>query len=60
MNPAPWSLRGPGAFAAALFVLLLAFPFVGRAVLSSDGAEVLAETLGLFVTGRLEAPTTPP
>ena len=46
--------------AAVLFVLLLVFPFVGRAVLSSDGAEVLAETLGLFVTGRLEAPTPPP
>lgn len=52
--------RRRNAVAAALFVALLAFPFVGRAVLSSDGGEVLAETLGLFVTGRLEAPTTPP
>lgn len=60
MSVAPRPHRGPGALAAALFVLLLAFPFVGRAVLSSDGGEVLAETLGLFVTGRLEAPTTPP
>lgn len=46
--------------ALALTLLLLAGPFIGRAVVSSDGAEVLAETLGLFVTGRLEAPTTPP
>ncbi|MDP2959230.1 MAG: hypothetical protein Q8N53_22605, partial [Longimicrobiales bacterium] len=46
--------------AAALTLVLLAAPFIGRAVVSSDGAEVLAETLGLFVTGRLEAPTTPP
>jgi hypothetical protein len=47
--------------AAVLLTLgLLAFAFVGRAVISSDGAEVIADSLGLMVTGRLEAPTAPP
>jgi hypothetical protein len=38
--------------AAALLAVALAFPFIGRAVNTSDGAEVVSETLGLFVEGR--------
>jgi hypothetical protein len=57
VGPSPTRSR---AAALALTLALLAAPTIGRAVVSSDGAEVLAETLGLFVTGRLEAPTAPP
>ncbi len=39
---------------------LLAFAFIGRAVISSDGAEVIADSLGLMITGRLQAATPPP
>lgn len=38
--------------AAALLAVALAFPFIGRAVNTSDGIEVVSETLGLFVEGR--------
>ncbi len=51
--------RGRAAAALALLLLLLLFPFVGRAVVSSDAAEVVSDTLGLFVTGRLSAPSMP-
>ncbi|MDL2717254.1 MAG: tetratricopeptide repeat protein [Acidobacteriota bacterium] len=45
--------------AGALYAGLLAFAFIGRAVISSDGAEVLSVTLGFFVTGRFEAAMLP-
>lgn len=55
------SLRTPARVAPGLaLAALLAFAYIGRAVISSDGAEVVSETLGLFVQGRLEAATLPP
>lgn len=39
---------------------LLALAWVGRAATSSDGAEVLSDTFGLVVRGRLESATAPP
>lgn len=36
----------------ALLAIALVFPFIGRAVNTADGAEVVSETLGLFVEGR--------
>ena len=39
---------------------LLAVPWIGRAATSSDGAEILSDTFGLFVTGRLESATVLP
>jgi hypothetical protein len=36
----------------ALLAVALAFPFIGRAVNTSDGAEVVSETLGFLVEGR--------
>ena len=44
----------------ALTLGLLAAAWIGRAAISSDGAEVLSDTFGLFVTGRLESATVPP
>lgn len=41
----------------AALAALLAFAFIGRAVISADGSWVLSETLGFFVTGRFEAAT---
>jgi hypothetical protein len=55
---------GPDGRVARLAIFLtaglLAFAFIGRAVISSDGAEVIADSFGLMVTGRLEAATVPP
>ncbi|MGZ6988196.1 MAG: hypothetical protein ACXVH0_04470, partial [Thermoanaerobaculia bacterium] len=45
--------------AGALYAGLLALAFIGRAVISADGAEVVSVTLGFFVTGRFEAATLP-
>jgi hypothetical protein len=45
--------------AGALYAGLLVLAFIGRAVISSDGAEVVSVTLGFFVTGRFEAATLP-
>ena len=39
---------------------LLSAAYIGRAVISSDGAEVLSETLGFLIQGRFEAATLPP
>ncbi|MBP7675847.1 MAG: hypothetical protein KBB14_05950 [Thermoanaerobaculia bacterium] len=44
----------------ALTFALLAAAWIGRAAISSDGAEVLSDTFGYFVTGRLESATVPP
>lgn len=44
----------------ALTLALLASAWIGRAAISSDGAEVLSDTFGLLVTGRLESATVPP
>lgn len=52
------SWRARTAF--ALTVGLLASAWIGRAATSSDGAEVLSDTFGLLVTGRLESATVPP
>ncbi len=46
--------------ALALTLGLLAAAWIGRAAISSDGAEVLSDAFGLFVTGRLESATVPP
>ncbi|MFI5182484.1 MAG: hypothetical protein ACHQPI_13945 [Thermoanaerobaculia bacterium] len=54
---APCRARLSAVFATAV---LLAAAYIGRAVISSDGAEVIADSLGLMVTGRLEAATIPP
>ncbi len=53
------SLRRRAAPLLALAALLSA-AYIGRAVISSDGAEVLSETLGFLVQGRFEAATLPP
>lgn len=47
--------RREAAAATALLAALLAFAWIGRAAVSSDGAQVLSETLGFLITGRLEA-----
>ncbi|HEV8268930.1 MAG TPA: hypothetical protein VGR00_11865 [Thermoanaerobaculia bacterium] len=47
------------AIAASLTLGLLAAAFIGRAVISIDGAEVVSVSLGLFVTGRFEAAMLP-
>ena len=52
--------RARGRWALGLTVLLLLFAFVGRAVISSDAAEVISDTLGFLLTGRLSAPSMPP
>lgn len=51
---------GPRVGAALLTLLLLSAAFVGRAVVSSDAAEAISDTFGLFVTGELGAATLPP
>ena len=55
----PASSRRARLLAGALYAGLLAFAFIGRAVISSDGAEVVSVTLGFFITGRFEAATLP-
>ncbi|MFI5120116.1 MAG: hypothetical protein ACHQM4_06860 [Thermoanaerobaculia bacterium] len=45
--------------AGVLYAGLLALAFIGRAVISTDGAEVVSVTLGFFVTGRFEAAMLP-
>ena len=56
---APWPPGLSRAAAAVTLGLLLATAFIGRAVISSDGAEVLSETLGFLVQGRFEAARVP-
>ncbi|HQR47287.1 MAG TPA: hypothetical protein PK598_14900, partial [Thermoanaerobaculia bacterium] len=52
--------RTPARFAPHLaLVALLGVAWIGRAVNSSDGAEIVSETLRLFVQGRFEAATLP-
>ena len=46
--------------AAALLVAVTAAPFIGRAVISSDGLEVVGETLGLLVNGEFSFGRIPP
>ena len=50
--------RSPLAAAAAL-LLVLGLSFVGRSVISSDGAEVVSETLGVLVHGEASFGRTP-
>lgn len=45
-------LRSRGT-SLALLTLICASAFIGRSVNTSDGAEVVSESLGLFVQGRL-------
>jgi hypothetical protein len=57
--------RGSGRRARLLAILatlaLVAFSFVGRAVLSADdGAEMISDTLGFLVQGRFESASIPP
>jgi hypothetical protein len=56
---APARIRRARLWAGALYAVLLAFAFIGRSVISSDGAEVVSVTLGFFVRGRFEAATFP-
>lgn len=52
---------GAGFLGAGLLTAaLLAAAFVGRSVVSSDAAEAISDTFGLFVTGDLGAATPPP
>jgi hypothetical protein len=46
------ALRRSRPAAAAALLLLLGLSFVGRSVISSDGAEVVSETLGMLVNGE--------
>lgn len=47
--------------AAAATAGLLAFAFIGRAVLSADdGADMMSDTLGFLVQGRFECASIPP
>jgi hypothetical protein len=55
----PARVRRAPLLAAASYAGLLALAFIGRSVISSDGAEVVSVTLGFFVTGRFEAATLP-
>lgn len=51
----------PGRLALAATLLLVAFAFIGRAVISADdGADILADTLGFLVQGRFESAAPPP
>ncbi len=53
--------RRAGALALALTVLLVAFAFIGRAVISADdGAAMISDTLGFLILGRFESATLPP
>ena len=52
--------RRRSVLSLVLTFALLAAAWIGRAAISSDGAEVLSDTFGLFVTGRLESATVPP
>jgi hypothetical protein len=56
---APTPARRARLLAGTLYAVLLAFVFIGRAVISSDGAEVVSVSLGFFVTGRFEAAMPP-
>ncbi|HMA28519.1 MAG TPA: hypothetical protein VKS23_01535 [Thermoanaerobaculia bacterium] len=51
--------RGARLLAGALYAGLLGLAFIGRAVISSDGAEVVSVAPGFFVNGRFEAATLP-
>ena len=55
----PARVRRGRLLAAASYAGLLALAFIGRSVISSDGAEVVSVTLGFFVSGRFEAATLP-
>jgi hypothetical protein len=44
--------RRAGAIAAAATLFLLAFAFIGRLAVSSDGAEVVSESFGWLVNGE--------
>ena len=46
-------------FAVAALVVVTAVPFIGRAVISSDGAEVVGEALGVVVNGDFSFGRTP-
>ncbi len=55
----PVPSRRARLLAGALYAALLALAFIGRAVISSDGAEVVSVTLGFLVNGRFEAAMLP-
>jgi len=41
----------PGRFSLLALLAVVALPYIGRAVATADGAEVVSESLGLFVQG---------
>ncbi len=55
----PDGLRSRGA-ALTLLALVCALPFIGRSVSTADGAEVVSESLGLFVEGGFGYGRMPP
>jgi hypothetical protein len=52
--------RRARAAAALLLLALAGLAFTGRAVLSSDGADMTSETLGFLVLGKFENASLPP
>ena len=48
----PRTTRGRPGLAVVLTGVLVSAAFIGRAVISSDGAEVLSEALGILVAGE--------